>query len=200
MTLGNNIDDKNYAGFWLRFFAACIDMLIYTPIYYGLQFLLKDFYQPLLSEAIFVILALIAYSVFFASKMQGTLGMYILKFRICDKEGKKISLSRAFYWTLSSAIGWSLCFVGIIYLQIKFDILAINDLLKSCEIHNVTINECIAEVENITQIPFETFQHLSIVAMTMAAFLSLIWALSIALPKDKTGFHNLLCGTRFVKK
>ena len=193
-----SFDHEDYAGFWVRFCAACIDMILYIPFYYGLKLLFGYEYRWW-AETLFCVFALVTYSMFFASKFQGSPGMYLMHFHICDTRGQRITLSRAIMWGISGAVGWSFCFAGVIYLQSRFDIFAVNDLLRSCKEENIAMDDCIKEIEALINIPFANFISLCYSALGLAAFLSFIWALSIALPKDKTGFHNLICGTRFLK-
>lgn len=191
-------DHSDYAGFWVRFFSVCIDMLIFTPVYVGLK-MLPGLDYPWAKEGLSVLIACVYYAAFFCSKMKGTPGMYILGFHICNANGNKVTAGQALYWLITSTIGWAFCFAGVIYLQSRFDLKAVGDLQTSCIEQNISMDDCAKEIETITNIPFPDLQQLCIAALILAAFMSLIWALSIALPKDKTGFHNLLCGTRFVK-
>jgi len=189
---------EDYAGFWVRFFAACIDMIVYTPFYIGLRYLLGPTYQWQ-AETIFAIFALVTYAWFFASKWQGSPGMHILKFHICGAGGERIGFWHALIWGVTSMAGWMVCFAGVLYLQARFDVNAVNQLSFSCVQENIAPEDCNAEIQQIIGIPYSVFASMMLAASGLALFLCLIWALSIALPKDKTGFHNLLCRTRFVK-
>ena len=190
--------DPVYAGFWLRVMAVVIDTLLSLPIYYGVTALLGDAGRWQ-AESLFIALVLAYYCVAYASPWQGTLGMRLAGFIVTDDHGARIGLGRAAFWCVTSMFGVGLCFAGVLYLQSKFDLDAIRQLIASCNEQNVATEDCIAEIESITHISYASFQMLSFGAIGMALFLSVIWALSIALAKDKTGFHNLLCRTRFVK-
>jgi len=214
--------DAHYAGFWVRFVAACIDLILYTPLYVGMRYAFDfgvghmlgagvadtsidfaggtakpgDIYRWWF-EGLFAVVALASYAWFFSAKWQGSLGMYLLKFRITDTEGKRISFMRAFSWCITGTVGWLICCAGILYLQ--KDIIAVKDMLVSCQEQNVDVLECIPEIEKVIGIPYSSFEQLMYAAVGLTFFMFLIWALSIALPKDKTGFHNLICGTRFLR-
>ena len=196
----NNVitDNTNYAGFWQRFFAVIIDMAFYTPFYYAAKIGFGEAYSWW-AEGFFAIFALLTYSWFFSSKMQGSLGMYILKFHICDTAKQRISFLHATIWGITSAIGWAISCAGVVYMMIRFDINAINDITMSCIEENIPSDECIKEIESMINIPYSTYENILYTSTGLALFLLFIWALSIALPKDKTGFHNLICRTRFVK-
>lgn len=197
-TAKRTLNHADYAGFWVRFLAACVDMILYIPFYYGIEMLFPQ-EQQALADTLFCVFALVTYAMFFASPMHGSPGMYILRFHICDTHGSRISFWRALFWGLTGSAGWALCFAGVFYLQSRFDIFAVQDLMKSCQAENMAPEDCAKEVETMVNIPFDNFMQLCYVALGLALFLLLIWALSIALPKDKTGFHNLICGTRFMK-
>ena len=192
-----NINSSDYAGFGVRFLALIIDAVFFVPYYYAIKYIAGNSYQ-IFAEAFYVISGTIIYALCFASKFQGTLGMYIMNFHICDTEGKKISFLRAIIWQVVCYLGVAICFGGIIYLQTRFDIFSVQDMMNSCKQWNVSISDCNKEIEGVIGIPFESFVQLCIASLALAAFLSFIWILSIALPKDKTGFHNLICHTRFV--
>lgn len=190
-------DQSRYAGFWLRFLAALIDGVVYSPLYFGMMTLLGDAHR-VWAEVIFAAIALLTYAWFFSSKWQGSPGMHLLRFHICDINGRRISFLRAFAWGLTGTIGWIICFAGVIYIQTRFDIRGVQDLIQSCQEQNVSQEDCSAEVEKYITVPYANFMQLVLLSTALAFFLSIIWALSIALPKDKTGFHNILCGTRFI--
>ncbi len=188
----------DYAGFWVRFAAACIDMLLYVPFYYGIVLPFGEEHRWW-GETAFLAFGLVTYAMFFASKWQGSPGMYIMKFHICTDTGGRVGFVRALFWGITGSIGFALCCAGFFYLQSRFDIPAINDLMKSCKEQNVAIEDCAREVESMTNIPFASFMGLCYASLALALFLLIIWMLSVALPKDKTGFHNLICRTRFIK-
>ncbi len=194
----SSIHPSNFAGFWVRFAAVCIDLVLSAPLYYGVEMAFGP-QMHWAAESIFIVLAIAAYAFFFSSRWQGTPGMYILQFHICDDEGNRISFGRGIYWIITSFVGWAVCFAGIIYLQAHFDMRAVQDLQASCLDQNVAVDDCRREIESLIHIPYANFMELVYASMALFAFLALIWALSIALPKDKTGFHNVLCRTRFLK-
>lgn len=197
-TTASGFNHADYAGFWVRFFAACIDMIVYTPIYYGIMYVCGDA-NRWLGETIFFLVALITYAMFFASRIQASPGMYLLTFHVCNTEGKRMSFKHAIVWGIVGSIGWIICFAGVLYMQSRFDIYAVNDLLRSCSEQNIAMDDCVKEIESLINIPFSTFMHILYCSIGLAFFLSFIWALSIGMAKDKTGFNNLICHTRFIR-
>jgi uncharacterized RDD family membrane protein YckC len=190
------LSNEHYAGFWVRFVAACIDMALYAPFYFGIKYALGPNHEWL-SEGVFGVGALLTYAWFFSSKWQGSPGMFLLKFHICGTEREKIGFWRALLWGVVGTVGWIICCAGILYLQ--KDITIVHDMLESCITNNVEMTDCIPEIEALIRIPYTSFEQLMFAATGLTIFLFFIWGLSIALPKDKTGFHNLICRTRFVK-
>jgi uncharacterized RDD family membrane protein YckC len=211
--------EPRYAGFWVRLLAACIDLILLVPLYTvcknfeprvphasGAMDESIDFVTQAMPstpdqwafEAGFDIFSLLLYAWFLSSRLQGSPGMYLLKFHIADKAGLRISFARAFMWCATAILGWVICCAGILYMW--KDILIVYEMLFSCRDQNIDVVEvCIPEIEKAIGIPFANYQQLSYAAAGMFVFMLVIWALSIALPKDKTGFHNLICGTRFLK-
>jgi hypothetical protein len=145
------------------------------------------------------VFALVTYAMFFACKFQASPGMYIMKFHVCNTHGKRMSFVHAVVWGVVGAIGWIICSAGVIYMQSRFDLYAVRDLLMSCTEENLTPQDCQKEVESLIGIPLPSFMQIYMVSLGLLTFLLVIWALSIGLAKDKTGFNNLICHTRFIK-
>lgn len=190
--------EGRYAGFWVKVSATIIDLVLSTPFYLGIRLLWGE-QHPVLSEITYIALLLCGYATFFASKWQATPGMRIMKVYACDQQGQRLTRSRTITWVVVSSTGFAMCLFGIIYMQMRFDLAAVLQLLKSCAEENVRIEDCAVEVETLIGIPYETFSMMSISSLVLALFLLLIWSLSVALAKDKSGFHNLICRTRFLR-
>lgn len=187
-----------YAGYWLRFFAAVIDLVIYTPLYFAVKVGL-GVNHALASEIIFSLFALLTYAAFFSSVLQASPGMYLLKFHVTDEHGGRISYAKALKWGVVSSIGIMLCCVGLFYMEYRFGMTAVNQLMMSCVEENLRMEDCIAEAESMIGFPYNTFLMMQGASVLLALFLMVVWSLSIALAKDKAGFHNLICHTRFIK-
>jgi uncharacterized RDD family membrane protein YckC len=192
------LNHAHYAGFWVRFFAACVDMAFYAPFYYAICYAFGDD-NRWWAEGVFFIFGLVTYSMFFAGRWQASPGMRLLRFHVCDTKGRRLSFLHAVTWGVAGSAGWIICCAGVFYLQTRFDIFAVNDLLNSCVAENVDMEDCHREIESLINIPYGSFTQLCNAALFLTAFLLFIWVLSIALPKDKTGFHNVICHTRFIK-
>lgn len=190
--------DGQYAGFWTKCAAVIMDLLLTLPMYLAVRAVCGE-QHPLLGEILFTLLVLAAYVLFFCSKWQATPGMRFMNVHVSDAEGRTISHARAALWGGVSLLGMLISFSGILYMHAKFDLVAVSQLLKSCVEENIRMEDCVMEVETVIGIPYETFNMMLLSASVLAIFLLAIWSLSVALARDKSGFHNLMCGTRFIK-
>ncbi len=99
-----------YAGFWLRFSAASIDMVILLILYFLLLFLLPNtfketttlegeiekVYHPGAIATILFNLALILYkTILESSRYQATIGKYLLGLRVTNLSGERVSFRTA---------------------------------------------------------------------------------------------------------
>lgn len=187
--------DIPYAGFWERFAACVIDMILFTPVYLLLMWVFRDI--PTIGGSIFVILALLFYAWFFSSTWQGTPGMHWMKIHICSVEGKRLTFLHALTWGLVSAAFVTLCFSGILYVENRFDLAQI----QAWMMQDIQMDGALdlRGLEMLLGIPIDQFQRLLIFSLLVFIGLSVIWILSVVLPKNKAGFHNVICRTRFVE-
>jgi len=213
-----------YAGFWVRFFAACIDLAFYTPFYFLTYAIVRMFQAMGMSsleiakeamgevpasmnwtaEIIFVALGLLSYAWFFASKWRGSPGMKLLGIHIETAAGGRVSFLRALIWGITGTIGWLIAGAGVLYLQIHYNVEAINACLLSGQAFltpegNLDCGNGVNTAELLGEGGFARFMQLSTIASLLCFLLLFIWALSIGLARDKAGFHNRICGTRMVK-
>jgi uncharacterized RDD family membrane protein YckC len=192
----------HYAGFWRRFAAACIDLLIFTPGYVALRYALPR--PPGLADGVFILLALALYAWLFSSGKQGSPGMWAMRFRIADTHGKRISFSRALWWGVTSAAGWLAVGAGVLYLQARYDLDAINACLNAPEAEILPGGQVSCGLNDAASSQvfgpggYQTFLFWAMLALGGFFAISLLWAFSIGLSKEKAGFHNVLCGTRFI--
>jgi uncharacterized RDD family membrane protein YckC len=106
-----------YVGFWKRFFAACIDMALYSPLYWGIEENMG--YGSMSAEMIFTAIALFSYAFFFSSKWQASPGMRLMGFHVSDEHGARISYGRALWWGVVSTVGVAVCCAGVFYMQYR---------------------------------------------------------------------------------
>jgi uncharacterized RDD family membrane protein YckC len=193
----NNVNPNaiQYAGFWIRVCAAIIDTILYIPFYYTF---VKLFPSPqFLGDGIFMVFALFTYTWWFASKWQGTPGMRVMKFHVCDVNGKRISYLRSFIWGITGTFGWLIMGAGLFYLMQKYDIEAINHYMYSPEVKENGFDP--AMLEQLLGTSIQDYLFYAAIAVGLFFLTSFIWSLSIGLSKQKAGFHNVICRTRFVK-
>jgi uncharacterized RDD family membrane protein YckC len=187
-----------HAGFWLRFVAGAIDLAIYTPLYIVIRGLFGH-NHILMAIIVFDIFAISTYAAFFSSKWHASPGLKLLGIYVVDRQGQFISYGQSLKWGIISAVGFIFCCAGLVYMQYRFDLTGVLQLVRSCKEEQLLLEDCIAEVNNIIDVPFETFTMMLQAASLLTAFLLLVWSLSVALTRDKSGFHNLICNTRFIK-
>lgn len=187
-----------HAGFWLRFVAAIIDMAIYTPFYLGIRALAGG-NHVVIAEVVFAVFAVITYAAFFSSKWHASPGLKLLGIYVVDRQGQFITYAQSLKWGIISTAGVAICFAGFFYMGYRFDLYGVLQLIQSCHEEKVLMEDCVLEINNLIDVPFETFVMMLRASSILALFLMLIWTLSVALTRDKSGFHNLICNTRFIR-
>lgn len=187
-----------HAGFWLRCIAAHIDIMLIIPVYWGLRAML-GYDQIFLAQCLFTVIAILFYAFFFSSKWHATPGLKLLGVHIVDRQGQAVTFAQSLKWGIVSAVCVGICFGGFLYMQYRFDLYGVLQLLQSCYEENVMMEDCLVEINNIIDVPFDTFQIMLQGSSLLTAFMVLIWTLSVALTQDKSGFHNLISNTRFIK-
>ena len=130
----SNIDLKfNYAGFWLRFHAALIDLFILGTSWIGFgsvfHLYITYFFEinsnksvdnqiTEYAEFFLVLLRGISLYMFFAifesSKYQASPGKKVLGLRVTDESGERISFNRAAIRQLSKFYSFSFLFIGFL--------------------------------------------------------------------------------------
>lgn len=137
-----------YAGFWVRIFAAFIDLIVTTPVFIAVLYVLGINLDDILTVdqlmsgnvpertkshniADFVsYVILISYSVYFViSKRQATLGKMLMNIHIETTDGEKLSVNRAFARFLSSVVSLSFFGLGIIMIAFTKEKIAFHDLI-----------------------------------------------------------------------
>ncbi len=191
-------DTHHYAGFWVRFMACVIDLIVYTPFYLAMKWAAGD--HKYWAEGVFMVFALFSYAWFFASKWQGSPGMHVMHIHIQTVDGQRLSWLHAFVWSLVGTIGWVLCFAGIIYLQARFDLEAINNYLNQVATSGQPLQLDDPTLHQLTGMDPIDYSTLVLVVVAVTIILCIIWALSVAIPKNKSGFHNVICKTRFINR
>lgn len=114
--------DFQYAGFWRRLFADCIDCLIVLA-FASLFVFAITFILPLavgfilLFEILFLalIVSFLYSSLMQCSRLQATLGMMVLSIKTVDTQGNRISLGRACARELIDKFLW---FVPLLHLSL----------------------------------------------------------------------------------
>lgn len=106
-----NRENRNYAGFWIRFAASFIDGIIILIIDFLIVLVLGN---SIASEFIEYIITLAYYVLLQSSAKQATLGKMALGLKVTDLEGRRISILRAIARELAKIISALIIFIGFI--------------------------------------------------------------------------------------
>ncbi|MDX1974899.1 MAG: RDD family protein [Rickettsiales bacterium] len=186
-----------YAGFWRRVAATTIDMMWFSPLYVMMLWQLGDNS----TEIVFILIGLLFYVLAFSSRWQATPGMRLCRVYVVNTSNQRLPPAQSLWWGITSFFGVLVCFAGLFYLETIVDVNAINNLLLTnmdvlYEAQQGIIDPRLSELLN--GMDYDAYQRLSQVALYATIALLVLWSLAIALPKNKAGFHNWLCKTRFL--
>lgn len=107
-----------YMGFWIRFLAAFLDlMLVYLPIFI-LSYAIS-FFTQISTLSYLINLCIVIFMIFLDGVKGGTPGKLILGLRIVDEEGKFIGIPNAFLRYIGKILSGAI--LGIGYLMIVWD-------------------------------------------------------------------------------
>jgi uncharacterized RDD family membrane protein YckC len=140
--------DKIYAGFWVRFAAALLDMLITAPVIWAAFYIIGfDFTNMPTMEEVFLgvqpeetpenrvadfvsWIISITYSVYFiTSRYQATPGKRIMNIYIATKDGQKLSVNRCFARFFASILSGLLLGIGFLMIAFTKEKTALHDLI-----------------------------------------------------------------------
>lgn len=127
-----DMNDVEYAGFWIRVLACFVDSLILTLIaipigaifgFAAATFILTGnedgtVWVALMGNLIGWIISTLYYVLLVASRKQGTFGKQFLGLKVVDENGERISKSRSLGRFLSSMISSLLLYIG--YIMVAF--------------------------------------------------------------------------------
>ncbi len=174
-----------------------IDMLLAAPVYLLLFYTIPS---VRVAEVIFILLLIAGYTRFFSSPWQGTPGMKLMKIRVQTTEGERLSWQHALLWCAVSAVVIVIVFAGMFYIQSSYDLDAIQALMRemSAAGGHPSLQQ-MEELERLAGMDILEFNAMMLKLFLVTMLLCLIWALSVARGSQKAGFHNWICGTRFVR-
>lgn len=172
-----DIDEIQYAGFWIRFLASIIDSFALIPItllnLYNLYFL-KNI--PL---ELFITLIAIVYKPFMEAKYGATLGKMALKIKVLNSDNKSIEIKHALLRYIPWVVG---IFISLYSSYILFnnpDFLITKGWTESSLIQAELIPKWLTYINSFTMIIFGVF---------------------IAFTTKKQGLHDFIANTVVVKK
>lgn len=129
-----------FCGFWRRFWAAMVDLMIYVPFSNAIEIALgRRPFDPVEWDASYYAIQVVlvtlgwAYSALLeSSRWQGSLGQQLLGIRVSDLAGRRISFARATGRHFGQLV--SFLTLGIGYLMIAFTAKkqALHDVMSGC--------------------------------------------------------------------
>ena len=143
----DEVEQPNYAGFWIRFLAVLLDsvaviilLIIGVAIFYVvLEAIDASGVTAGIFTTIFVIALVIWYFILMpASKKQGTWGKQICKIYIGDKDGERISVGRSFLRFLGTYLS-SIFYIGYIMVAFTEKKQGLHDLIASTYVYKKVI-------------------------------------------------------------
>lgn len=127
-----------YAGFWRRFFAYLIDMVIIIFIQgliYGFEFFLTSATAGTITGITYMGLSLISwlYWAFFeSSTFQATPGKMALEIKVCDEDGRRISFLRATGRYFAKILSALILYIGFLMIAFTSRKQGLHDMLAGC--------------------------------------------------------------------
>lgn len=124
------MENKQYAGFWIRLLASlldgvillvaaiCIMVLTGVPMEHMMDFINVELEGYTWQQSMYVFLSLLYVILLPASTLQGTLGKAALGLKITDVNGERISVWRSLGRALSEILSTIILFIG--YIMIAF--------------------------------------------------------------------------------
>lgn len=173
-----------YAGFFRRVMANIIDSLVYLALFQiVIIFLTKS---SMISYIAGNLIGAVYYVFCLHSKWQATLGKYIMRVFIQTKSGERPSIGKAVMRLVTASIPViPASLVTILHPGMP-------ELQQAFESENfIRIQQTMHDHADLVSL-------LQITSVVMAVMLP-IWFLPIAFTKQRTGLHDMICGTRAVK-
>lgn len=142
--------EKNFAGFWVRFFAGLLDMAFLAPILFLLVYLSGDsqyesvkiaddwhsysYFQSSVVGGIFSdllgrVLSVIYLVYFLTGKNQATIGKRLMGIYVGNPDGSKLSFGKAFARALASILTAATLGIGFLLVIFTKEKTALHDLI-----------------------------------------------------------------------
>lgn len=194
------------AGFWLRFAALVIEIVICFLINFLTVALFDDLYVATL---VYFLIVTVYFVYFNCSRWQGTVGKILLKLRITTLEGKRISLGRS----IARFVVLSLPSIPVYVFMFAFNIEEWNHKLDRFNEQTMPLEAMGHEamVAYFAENPEEAKQwqaqwhevksYLFWLSAMIGAFLLLhvAWAIPLWRRPDKRALHDIICGTQVLQ-
>ena len=128
-----------YAGFWLRFVAYLIDIIILSVGNFAFGFILGfmfydvvDFIPDAAFNLVGILIGWLYFALMESSVLQGTLGKMALKIKVTDLKEKQISFARATGRHFAKYISWATIGIGFIMIGFTKKKQGLHDMIAGC--------------------------------------------------------------------
>lgn len=173
-----------YAGFWPRFSAGLVDLLVMIPLILLFYWSLSNSHTTAVLFAVPVTLLFAAYNVYFVGRWGQTIGKMVLKIKVVSLSGGEAGMYRAFY-RHSVDFTFSMITTGLT-LYALFSI-------SSTEYNMLSLNDKIQRMSEFTLSWDKLFNNLSCIWM--------ISELIVLLMNEKRrSLHDFIAGTLVIHK
>ena len=127
-------DEPDYAGFWLRFVAILIDVLLLSAaaaicVLPMLLFTTDDHILTGAWELTFLALSWLYFAVMESSSRQATLGKLAMGLKVTDLNGRRITFARATGRFFAKALSYTILYVGFIMAAVSKQKQGLHDLI-----------------------------------------------------------------------
>ena len=143
----------HYAGFWIRFCAGMLDLLIlFIPVSI-IDLIGREILGPIGTALILIILLWLYYALLESSHHQASLGKKLFKLKVTDFDGKKISFGKAsgrFFASLISGIILNIGFIMIAFTKKKQ---GLHDLMTNTIVQKVSYSGPESSPQQIINLP-----------------------------------------------
>lgn len=185
-----------YVGFWRRFAALLIDLVLMLPLYAALRTLGLG---PYVADAVNLVLLCVAYCLFLSSRWQATPGMRVMRVLAVDDALKPLPRGRVALWCAVSVGAVLLVFAPVLSVRPTAEMDAINHKVLEAKLAG---KDPVSAFDGYSSQQVADYAHKSEQLRKRAplsVLLMLLWVGTVVAGKEKAGLHNWLVRVRFVR-
>lgn len=184
-----------YVGVGRRAVALLIDMVLMVPVYVLLMALP---FTPLLQEVVYLLLVVLAYAVFLASRWQATPGMRLMRVVAVDAAHEKLSQAKAAGWCAISLMAMAVVCAPVMMIEQPPAAKAITEQAVAATLNGQKAETILGNFSEEDVAAYAAYNERIRKAYPLTLLLGFAWIATVAVGKQKAGVHNWLAGVRFV--